>query len=50
MDYVGLDIHKRYAACAAHDELGRKLGVGPHRGHGQGRPHFIKVAAASRNP
>jgi transposase len=27
MNYVGIDIHKRYSICAAQDEQGRKLGV-----------------------
>jgi transposase len=26
MNYVGIDIHKRYSVCAAQDERGRKLG------------------------
>src|ERR1044071_3486960 len=26
MNYVGIDIHKRYSVCAAQDEQGRKLG------------------------
>ena len=27
MNYVGIDIHKRYSVCAAQDEQGRELGV-----------------------
>lgn len=27
MNYVGIDVHKRYSVCAAQDEQGRELGV-----------------------
>jgi len=27
MNYVGIDIHKRYSVCAAQDEQGRELGI-----------------------
>ena len=26
MNYVGIDIHKRYSVCVAQDERGRRLG------------------------
>ena len=27
MNYIGIDIHKRYSVCAAQDERGRELGI-----------------------
>ena len=32
MNYVGIDIHKRYSVCATQDEQGRKLRGSPNRG------------------
>jgi hypothetical protein len=45
MNYVGIDIHKRYSILAAQDEEGRKLKVSTDRGQlGQRlRPLFPKL-------
>jgi RHS repeat-associated protein len=43
MNYVGIDIHKRYSVCAAQDEQGRKLGVARIEGNlGSGFAQFLR--------
>jgi transposase len=42
MNYVGIDVHKRYCVCAAQDEQGRELGVVRIEGNtGSGFAHFL---------
>lgn len=43
MNYVGIDIHKRYSVCAAQDEQGRKLGVARIEGNlGSGFAQYLR--------
>ena len=43
MNYVGIDIHKRYSVCAAQDEQGRKLGVARIEGNlGAGFAQYLR--------
>jgi hypothetical protein len=43
MNYVGIDIHKRYSVFAAQDEQGRKLGVARIEGHlGSGFAQYLR--------
>lgn len=42
MNYVGIDVHKRYSVCAAQDEQGRELGVARIEGNiGSGFAQFL---------
>jgi len=42
MNYVGIDVHKRYSVCAAQDEQGRELGVVRIEGNsGSGLAQFL---------
>jgi len=39
MNFVGIDIHKRFGVCVAQDEQGRKLAVA----RIEGAPQFFRV-------
>lgn len=42
MNYIGIDVHKRYSVCAAQDEQGRELGVVRIEGNsGSGLAQFL---------
>ena len=48
MNYVGIDIHKRYSICAAQDEQGRELGVA--RIEGNSGPGFAQFLEGLEGP
>jgi len=49
MNFVGIDIHKRYSVCVAQDEPGRKLGVARIEGNtASGFAQFFEGLGANR--
>lgn len=48
MNYIGIDIHKRYSICATQDEQGRKLGGA--RIEGNSASAFAQYLATLQGP